>query len=54
VGENQLLLAQIQEDLLNDADTADAVNGGIGRYFFRALGSKLTPENVKVRQHKFL
>ena len=27
VGDNQLLLAQIQEDLLNDADTADAVNG---------------------------
>ena len=33
MGENQLLLAQIQEDLLNDADTADAVNGVLADIF---------------------
>ena len=54
VGDNQLLLAQIQEDLLNDDDTADAVNGVLAEIISGLWGQKLIPEEQKVRLNKFL
>jgi len=54
VGDNQLLLDQIQEDLLNDADTGDPVNGKLADIISGLWGQKLTPEKLKVRLNKFL
>ena len=49
-----MLLTQIQEDLLNDADTADAGNGKFVHVISGFWRQKLTPEKLKVRINKFL
>ena len=54
VRDKQLLLVQIQEDLLNDADTADAVNGKLTDIISGLWGQKLTSEKLKVHLNKFL
>ena len=48
------MLTQIQEDLLCEAGTTDAVNDKLASIILGLLGQKLAPEKVKARLNKFL
>ena len=54
VEDTDSMLTQIQEDLLCEADTTDAVNGKLASIILGLWGQKLAPEKVKARLNKFL
>eukprot|EP00794_Sanderia_malayensis_P002843 gene2843-3288_t len=53
VEDNDSLLTQIQEDLLIEADTTDAVNEKLAGIMLGLWGQKLAPEKLKSRLNKF-
>lgn len=53
-GDADALLSQMQEDLLFEADTADAVNDKLAEIILGLWGQKLAPEKIKARLNKFL
>ena len=48
------MLTQIQEDLLDEANTADTVNDKLAGIILGLLGQTLAPDKLKARVNKFL
>ena len=48
------MLTQIQEDLLDEANTAEAVNDKLAGIILGLWGQKLAPDKFKARLNKFL